>query len=71
MLCLYYLLTGIVFDFLMSVLAPKQYRGIFLYYVFMYLIVVRFVHAVVVPAPVRKMIIGIFSLFVFIGLRDY
>ena len=55
----------------MSVLAPKQYRGIFLYYVFMYLIVVRFVHAVVVQAPVRKVIIGIFSLFVFIGLRDY
>ena len=71
LLCLYYLLTGIVFDFLMSVLAPNQYRGIFLYYVFIYLIAVRFVHAVVVQAPVRKVIIGIFSLLVFIGLRDY
>ncbi len=71
MLGLYYLLTGIVFDSLMSVLVPNQYLGIFLYYVFMYLIVVRFVHAVVVQAPVRKVVIGIFSLFVFIGLRDY
>ena len=71
MLCLYYLLMGIVFDSLMSVLVPKQYRRIFLYYVFMYLIAVHFVQDVVVQAPVRKVVIGIFSLFVFIGLRDY
>ena len=71
LLRLYYLLTGIVFDSLMSVLAHNQYRGIFLYYVFMYLIAIRFVQVVVVQAPVRKVIIGIFPLFVFIGLRDY
>lgn len=55
----------------MFVLSPTHCREIFLYYVFMYLIVVRFVHAVIVQAPVRKVIIGIFSLFVFIGLQDY
>ena len=37
----------------------------------MYLITVHFVQAVVVQTPVRKVIIGIFSLFVLIGAEDY
>lgn len=71
LLWLYYLLTGIAFGSLMFALAPTHCREIFPCHVFMYLITVHFVQANVVQAPVRKVIIGIFPLFVFIDLRDY
>ena len=52
LLWLYYLLTGIAFGPLIFVLAPNHCRGIFPYYVFMYLIAVRFVQAVAVQETI-------------------
>ena len=68
---LYYLLAGIAFGPLMFVLSPTHCRGIFPCYVFMYLIAVRFVQAAVAQAPVRKMVSGIFALWVLIGAGNY
>ena len=70
-LWLYYLLAGIAFGPLMFVLSPTHCRGIFPCYVFMYLIVIRFVQAAVAQAPVRKMVSGIFALWVLIGAGNY
>ena len=70
-LWLYYLLAGIAFGPLMFVLSPTHCRGIFPCYVFMYLIAVCFVQAAVAQAPVRKMVSGIFALWVLIGAGNY